>query len=137
MQHHQPHVFFTINSLVFPLWIFFALIILEIFTIITIIRIMIIKPIFSVGRDHRPWGGTCSGKLATSFGIVIIVFSFETSLLIIMPMTSAFSVNLKADAAGVGKVCVQRGRGGRDQHGAAGEEGSSLVIMIKIFRVIF
>ena len=62
---------------------------------------------------------------------------FQTSLLIIMSMTSAFSVNLKADAAGVGKVCVQRGWGGRDQHGAAGEEGSSLVIMIKIFRVIF
>ena len=53
---------------------FFAMIILEIFTIITIIRIMIIKPIFSVGRDHRPWGGTCSGKLATSFGIVITLF---------------------------------------------------------------
>ena len=34
---------------------------------------------------------------------------FQTSLLIIMSMTSAFSVNLKADAAGVGKVCVQRG----------------------------
>ena len=109
MHHQQPHVFFTINPLLFPLWISFAMIILEIFTIITIIRIMIIKPMFSVGRDHRPWGGTCSGKLATSFGIVIIVFSFQTSLLIIMSMTTAFSVNVKADAAGVGKVCVQRG----------------------------
>ena len=58
MDHHQPQrqrSFFTLGEIIchmHPHWISFVMTILEIFTIDTIIRILISEPIFSVGGDH-------------------------------------------------------------------------------------